>query len=604
MIPFFRKKDRNPKWLNVPPHGCSRDKLLAHLRAMQRMARVNSQWRAVAIPLLYRTVVIDIDVTGYKTKARGIGGNKGVRTNIGLYIGSGLASFARDMSIVVRGTSQTTSQFVHFLQKAGVGEAEWLGVERLCIDISSSKFATTAATFRESGDEDEKVFNKLLSLCLPSLREIHALGITGGYYSLGVPVSYLVNERLYGSTPLKALRMVAGGFPEREPLNQHRSAAPIDIAHLHVDHNDGSSALQLPPVLASSLVELTLNPVTAKQVWDPFVADGMQGSPGGSLVFSRLRSLSLGFLDRNLGLFLSGRAHEIRETDGPMSLRDGTPRYMKSALFGALAFPQLTSLEIRHFSQELTDFLSVFAACPISKLVIRIPTDTIPFDWDLSAFSGLRSFAIHIMRPNELDDMMPVLNCLSLMFMSAGSHLQELTVEMSICRGYTFDTLDTGAFGESLVSLTLKCEIAPEELDVVLGGYPNLKKLYLHAVIAQPISSTSELADKLRSLRTVAIRAPVCKHLRFLCAQGLRHYKHPSLPSSASIEPTTVAAEVALYRGLLLNLVCRLPSLATFQASATAFDGGYKCINMLTNVNVAPEYLDIFRNLKLQPIDG
>ncbi|KAJ2012028.1 hypothetical protein IWW57_006438 [Coemansia sp. S610] len=287
-----------------------------------------------------------------------------------------------------------------------------------------------------------------------------------------------------------------------------------------------------------------------------------------------------------------------------MSLRDGTPRYMKSALFGALAFPQLTSLEIRHFSQELTDFLSVFAACPISKLVIRIPTDTIPFDWDLSAFSGLRSFAIHIMWPNELDDMMPVLNCLSLMFMSAGSHLQELTVEMSICRGYTFDTLDTGAFGESLVSLTLKCEIAPEELDVVLGGYPNLKKLYLHAVIAQPISSTSELADKLRSSRTAAIRAPVCKHLRFLCAQGLRHYKHPSLPSSASIEPTTVAAEVALYRGLLLNLVCRLPSLATFQASATAFDGVYKCINMLTNVNVAPEYLDIFRNLKLQPIDG
>ncbi|KAJ2695913.1 hypothetical protein H4218_004947 [Coemansia sp. IMI 209128] len=354
----------------VPPHGCSRDKLLAHLRVVQRMARVNSQWRAVAIPLLYRTVVIDIDVTGYKTKARGIGGNKGVRTNIGLYIGSGLASFARDMSIVVRSTPQTTSQFVHFLQKAGFGEAEWLGVERLCIDISSSEFATTAATFRESGDEDEKVFNKLLSLCLPSLREIHALGITGGYYSLGVPVSYLVNERLYGSTPLKALRMVAGGFPEREPLNQHRKSG----------------------------IHLLLTECKARR---------------------------------------------------------------------------------------LTDFLSVFAACPISKLVIRIPTDTIPFDWDLSAFSGLRSFAIHIMRPNELDDMMPVLNCLSLMFMSAGSHLQELTVEMSICRGYTFDTLDTGAFGESLVSLTLKCEIAPEELDVVLGGYPNLKKLYLHAVIAQ-----------------------------------------------------------------------------------------------------------------------
>ncbi|KAJ2687936.1 hypothetical protein IWW39_002551 [Coemansia spiralis] len=108
---------------------------------------------------------------------------------------------------------------------------------------------------------------------------------------------------------------------------------------------------------------------------------------------------------------------------------DGTPRFMRSATVGSLAFPQLTSLEIRHFCLELADFLSIFAA------------------------------------------------------------------KLSICRGYKFGALDAGSFKESLVSLTLKCQIEPEELDVVLGGYPNLKKLYLHSAVSQPISSTPSLVN-------------------------------------------------------------------------------------------------------------
>ncbi|KAJ2788540.1 hypothetical protein GGI18_002896, partial [Coemansia linderi] len=105
-----------------------------------------------------------------------------------------------------------------------------------------------------------------------------------------------------------------------------------------------------------------------------------------------------------------------------------------------------------------------------------------------------------------LSDMLPVLICLSRMFVAISPRLQSLTIELSICRGYKFRALDAGSFKESLVSLMLKCQIEPEELDVVLGGYPNLKKLYLHSADSQPISSTPSLLEALQ----VSVLAKFC----------------------------------------------------------------------------------------------
>ncbi|KAJ2025106.1 hypothetical protein GGI06_000717 [Coemansia sp. S85] len=400
----------------------------------------------------------------------------------------------------------------------------------------------------------------------------------------GAPIGHLISERFYGPTPLRALSIVNFGFPNRETLYQYQTVAPIAIVCLYINHFDCTPSLQLPPVLAGSLVEVSLKPVVPKRVWDPFVADGLQGSPGDKLVFFRLQSLLLGFLDESLLISGAGVDGRIQEIDSSMLPYDGTPRFMRSATVGSLAFPQLTSLEIRHFCLELADFLSIFAASPISKLALVLSDSSLPFNGDLLEFTGLHSFAVQIPRISGLSDMLPVLSCLSRMFVAVSPHLQSQTIELSICRGYKFGALDAGSFKESLVSLTLKCQIKPEELDVVLGGYPNLKKLYLHSAVSQPISSTPSLVNMLRSLCAGAIRAPVCQHLRFLSAQNLRHYKYSSLPSSASIKPATVATEVALYRGLLRSLVCRLPLLVTFQVSATAFDGIYKCINVLVQV--------------------
>ncbi|KAJ2812249.1 hypothetical protein H4S07_001532 [Coemansia furcata] len=349
-----------------------------------------------------------------------------------------------------------------------------------------------------------------------------------------------------------------------------------------------------------ALVELALNPVSVKDIWDPYVADGWQDSSSGRLVFPRLQSLSLGFFDNDFVMVSFDPRPENEETGEETFLDDFKRCFMRSAKFGTLVFPVLTSLEIRHFHQGLTEFLSVFAASPISNFVLTVPNETIPFNWDLSSLTGLCSFAIRIMRPNELNDMVAIFYCLWLMFRSVSPQLRELTVELYICRGYKFGLFKAGTFGENLVSLTLKCEIEPEQLHVVLGAYPNLKRLHLHWIIAYPIAPTSELASRLRAMGAATMQTPICRHLQFLRAEGLKHYKYLTIPTSASIAPTTVTTEVALYRGLLLNLVCHLPSLVTFKVSATAFDGISKCINMLTTAGNGPEHL---RQLKLQAID-
>ncbi|KAJ2025343.1 hypothetical protein GGI06_000626 [Coemansia sp. S85] len=196
----------------------------------------------------------------------------------------------------------------------------------------------------------------------------------------GAPIGHLISERFYGPTPLRALSIVNFGFPNRETLYQYQAVAPIAVARLHIDHFDCTPSLQLPPVLASALVEVSLKLVVPERVRDPFVADGLEGSPGGKLVFSCLQSLLLGFLDESLLISGAGVDGRIQEIDGSMLLYDGTPRFMRSAMFGSLAFPQLTSLEIRHFCLELADFLSIFAASPISKLALVLSDSSLPFN--------------------------------------------------------------------------------------------------------------------------------------------------------------------------------------------------------------------------------
>ncbi|KAJ2860207.1 hypothetical protein GGH94_005659 [Coemansia aciculifera] len=576
------------------------------------MASVSRQWRTVATPLFYRTIIIDIDETGFKTRARASGGNRGVRTNLGLFLGTDFVNVVRDMQIVVKGQLQTAHQLTRVLRRTGLGETVWHGIERVRIDISGCELGISFGR-RENGQEAGNALSELLSLALPSLREIVLLGVGGRIYNTAAPIYQLVAGRLYGPKPLRSLRIIPGFFPERRLMSdwQQQAILPINIGHLHIDTRDRGPPLRLPPVLASSLVELSLNHVTANQIWDPFVSDDEQGTCDGSLIFSRLRLLCLGFhdLSRNPTFvdmqFVIDAGGNLTITDANGDNDGGTAQYLTSTRFGTPLFPSLMRLEVHHFPKALHLFLSLFSASPISKLAIHVSVDTITHEWNLSRFVELRSLSVRITDRISLDDQGLVMNCLSILFYSISSNVQTLNLEMSICRGFEFRDLSTDMFDDHLVSLTLKCEIDVDELDLLLCSFLNLRRLILHSIIADPILSTSEIVRILGSSNAAAMLVPVCKNLQFLHADGLRYYDDdPSDQTLESIITHTLAFEVALYRGLLFDLVCNLPSLTTLQVRGTSVEGVKDCIQGLVDSNVASEFLGHFRDLKVQAIEG
>ncbi|KAJ2886842.1 hypothetical protein H4R27_000374 [Coemansia aciculifera] len=168
------------------------------------MASVSRQWRTVAMPLFYRTIIIDIDEAGFKTRARASGGNRGVRTNSGLFLGTDFVNVVRDMQIVVKGQLQTAHQLTRVLRRTGLGGTVWHGIERVRIDISGCELGISFGR-RENGQEAGNALNELLSLALPSLREIVLLGVGGRIYSTAAPIYQLVAGRLYGPKPLRSL---------------------------------------------------------------------------------------------------------------------------------------------------------------------------------------------------------------------------------------------------------------------------------------------------------------------------------------------------------------------------------------------------------------
>ncbi|KAJ2444349.1 hypothetical protein GGF42_006331 [Coemansia sp. RSA 2424] len=588
----------------MPPSNRGKDKTLERLHALLRMASFSRQWRSVATSLFYRTIVVVIDDAGYKSRVRSGGGVRGVRTNIDLFLEAGLVSVARDVQIFVCGQLQTAHQLTRLLRRAGFEEAMWMGVERLQIDISGCSVSTFARGVKESGLKTEVALSGLLSAALPSLREIGFLGVGGKALSSVAPISQLIAERLYGPNPLWSLRIAQGTLPEGKPSDPQQafsSLPPIDIGHLHVASRDCSPPLQLPLVLASSLVELSLSPVTASKVWEPFVSDGPQESPSSNLVFSRLQSLALSFWDcywdaahtRHLQfMHKASRSFELTGADG--DINDDSLWYLSSTKFGVPLFPSLARLEIRHFSKDLGRFLSLFATSPVSKLVLCLSADCLFAEWDLSPFSKLRSLSLQITGKIPLDSHLTALGCLSVLLLSANPGILALRLQLSICKGFDFGGLKVGSLGKGLVSLTLVCEIELAQLALLLLSFPSLRRLILRSVLAEPLFNTCKLVDLMRCSNAAKTMSPICQHLRVLSASNLRYYT-----DSASSLVYAPSYEMALYRGLLLSLVCRLPSLDTLLVSESTIVGVKECIQALVDARVGLGHMNQIRCLKL-----
>ncbi|KAJ2259704.1 hypothetical protein GGI01_003475 [Coemansia sp. RSA 376] len=327
----------------VPGPACTPTKLTAHLLILQRVAAINREWRAVALPLFYRTVHVvighpldprdmddsDNEVSGYnrgQVKGDTVDGGDGwdsgddeewlnaiglsrsgvnirLRTNIGLFTSAGLVDKASEVQIIVQGMGQTAGQLLRQLLLAELGRHTWPAVERLRIDMCDSSNTTLTDTMAEQSPNALKALNRLLSDILPSLREIEYYGPHSNAIYGCVLVEQLIKEQLQRPESLRVLRVKADCWPKlTDDYETGITLPPIYIERIEIDGPDESYLMPVPTVVADTLVELKLTPVVDGYEWKLFEYLGDVDSTGkGSvfsklpLIFSSLKSLVLDF---------------------------------------------------------------------------------------------------------------------------------------------------------------------------------------------------------------------------------------------------------------------------------------------------------------------
>ncbi|KAJ2880685.1 hypothetical protein H4R27_004571, partial [Coemansia aciculifera] len=341
----------------VPGPACTAKELVAHLLCLQRVAAVNREWRTVALPLFYRTVLIvigypldprDVDDSddedgGYnitdsnrrmnidekrRDKADTVVGSDvwdsdddeewlnavglsrdgvdiSLRTNIGLLCAAGLREKASEVQIIVQGMGQTAGQLMRQLLLAEFGRHMWPAAARLRIDMrgSSSTPQTNITAERELNALEP--LNRLLSDILPSLREIEFYGPHSESIYGCVPIEQLIKERLHRPESLRVVRVNADCWPKlTDDYETGITAPPIYIECMEIDAPDETYLMPVPTMIADTLVELKLSPMVDGFEWSLFEHLGeLDSTEKGSdsskppLSFSSLKSLVLDFSD-------------------------------------------------------------------------------------------------------------------------------------------------------------------------------------------------------------------------------------------------------------------------------------------------------------------
>ncbi|KAJ2065440.1 hypothetical protein GGI17_000253 [Coemansia sp. S146] len=632
-------------YLSPAPHPrCAPKDLLTHLQSIQIAAAVNRQWRATALPTFYRTVHVVIGDAQTKAIPVNFFANMGtrtyrepdyqkdadppttgvdikLRTNIELLHAMGQADNVREVHIIVQGLGQTAVQIMHQLQLAGFGGGKtvWPGVERLRIDTRYGDYNTQTKERQDFGPEYSgcneigtghiyhKAFNELLSRALPSLREIEYYGdFTVEIYS-AVPINGLIYERLHGSTPLRALRIAGDCGPDvsNENRKKREPDAPVRIERLEIDTAEGMFSMSMPPIMASSLVELKLEPTIVDEVWKPFVSEVVPTSNRAHLQFSSLKTLKLGFSsihEHFLNKPAGSRTFDLSSSDGDSLFAKVKPRFMRSANYGRPKFPVLTSLEIRYFPRNLKKFLTLFAASPISSLVICDTPFTANIGLDMSKFHSLRSLDVRVTEAMNLREATNINGALSAIFSTVTPDLQHLTLAMDIGKGLGLQ-LEVPPFADSLSSLTLEGEYGQRDVKSLLQLFPHLRILNVCAIVSEPITTVLNLVDEYRRSNTAQLLAPLSSSLRVMSVYDKRYFTGYGGSNRVSHTNHTPALGLDNYRGLLVGLVCRLPTLDTLRVGAKYLDGVHESVNALVDASSGPENIDCLGRLRVQPLD-
>ncbi|KAJ2814213.1 hypothetical protein H4S07_000011 [Coemansia furcata] len=278
---------------------CTSKELLFHLRRIQRVAAVNREWRAVVLPLFYRTVHIvighpqdttdtddsddsddddnddkgqeceddNMDEDGDEKLLSTVGlcrnsAGMGLSTNIGLICSADWIDKVREVQIIVQGAGQTAGQPLRQLVLARNGKYEWTSVERLRIDMRDSDCTTQTNTTTEQGPIAVKALKDFLSQALPSLRDIEFYGPHTKRIYGSVLIERLIKERLHGPASLRAVRVKSDCWPElTDDYDTGDTALPIAIECMKIDAPDDTYLMPIPIIVADALIELKLNSV-------------------------------------------------------------------------------------------------------------------------------------------------------------------------------------------------------------------------------------------------------------------------------------------------------------------------------------------------------
>ncbi|KAJ2097001.1 hypothetical protein GGI09_004070, partial [Coemansia sp. S100] len=621
----------------VPSPRCFPEELLTHLESILIVAAVNRQWRATAFPTFYRTVYVaisddgdsysddesdDDSVDDQMSAAPSIAGpNVKLCTNIELLHEMGQTGNAREVHIIIQGMRQTADQLMLQLQLAGLGGGKtvWPGIERLRIDMNCSDNTTQSEVRQDFGPElpnhtefgtghlHHRALNEFLSRALPALREIEYYAFKAVEMYGTLPINGLIYERLHGNTPLRTLRIAADCGPDVSNASEKKREpdAPVRIERLEIDYSKLSFSISIPPIMVSSLVELKLEPVIVDEVWNHFVSEAVPTSTKAHLLFSSLKTLKLGFAS-NSDLFFfnrtaASRASDLSSGDGDGLFANIEPRFMRSAKYGQPMFPVLTSLEIRHFPQNLGKFLTLFTASPITSLVICDLTFTSHVGLDLSKFRGLRSLGIRLTDPLNLDDVADINRALSATFSTVNPDLQHLTLAMSTDSEIDESLgiqLDAPPFAPSLRSLSLEGEYGQHDIEHLLQLFPYLHRLNVCAGVGEPITTVPKLVNKYRRAYKSRSLRPLHSTLRVLSAYKLRFFTGFGGSDCVPLFGDILDPEVDNYRGLLVDLVCRLPALHTLRVGAEYMDGVKESIRALVGTKVSPGHVYCLQRLK------
>ncbi|KAJ2810700.1 hypothetical protein H4S07_002521 [Coemansia furcata] len=574
--------------------------------------------------MFYRAVHVVIGGPPKHTNASD-NGDITICTNIGLIRAAGRTGSTREVHIIMRGLCQPADLLHRQLQLAGLGgEAAWPAVERLHFDMRDSDYVSNTYPGDDHGPENIKVLNDFLSRSFPSLLEIEYYGPNSSTYCRCILLQQLIKERLYGSIPLRAVRVKADFWPVlTDDYATAESAPPIQIECFEIEGPDSMYVMPTPLIIAGSLVKLKVVPVVDDFVWLPYVGEVVPGLEQSPLSFSSLRSLTLTESDMREVLHYGTDSSDDDSDDNDNDNDDDDDdndneqedewtinnvekthwsRFSILPRFDQPTFPVLANLDLRNMLTSLDFNWETYAASPITSLQLYEQFFGVGNVFDLSIFPYLHRLSIRLVLATDRIEIILANENISAVLSTVSESLQHLTLGIITCDNSILQ-FTAPPFADSLDSLTLEGECGQHDVDHFLQLFPNLRELNVCAIFSNPIHTVPEAVEEYRRSNAEQLLTPLNYSLRVLNAYGEKYFTGFDGIDYIPDSMREMKSELDHYRGMLAGLVCRLPALYILRVGAQSVDGVIESIAAIADTKVGPEYIGRLQRLRVRPLD-